>query len=224
MATLVCAIDDRALATRIASVMDGQVGIDTVVIGTDPWVISKFAASRRIDCFCLSPMSPAELLRIRRALLASPAQSTPVRTALLVEHCDAALVYHALGYGIDDVVDLSLPDAQLRTGLTIFASGVDRACESFVVSAVSVPHPVMHGLIDYADGADRQIVTLISIGYTDREIAEILHYSHQVIRNRVSQIMLRSGIRNRTQLSARHTFESIEGGSRGQPFFTAWTP
>ena len=224
MATLACVIGDGAFAARISSVMAEQRDVDTIVVGTDPWVISKLAASRPIDGLCFPPMPPADLLRIRRTILSSITPTAQVRTALLVERSDAALVYHALGYGIDDVVDVSLPDAQLRIDLTTFVMGVGRACEPFVASAVPVPHPVMQGLIDYVDSTDRQIVTLISIGYTDREIAEILHYSHQVIRNRVSQIMLRSGIRNRTQLSARHTFESIEGGSRGQPFFTAWTP
>ena len=224
MVTLACVISDADLAERIASVMKSESDAHTLVVGTDSTTVSRLAASRRIDALCFLPMSPAELLRVRQIFVKSHAEETPVRTALLVQHSDAALVYHALGYGIDDVVTLSESDEGLRADLTTFATGSARVCEPLIAAAVPVPHPIIQGVIDYADAVDRQIVTLVSIGYADREIAEILHYSNQVIRNRVSHIMLRSGIRNRTQLSARHTFEAIESGFRGRPFFTAWTP
>jgi DNA-binding NarL/FixJ family response regulator len=43
---------------------------------------------------------------------------------------------------------------------------------------------------------------MIVAGYTDREIADVLHFSHQAVRNRISRLLMRSGIRNRTQLAS----------------------
>ena len=223
MVTLALVVDDGLLSERMQSVLDRHPAVAALFSGTNSQDISQLVASHAIDAVCFVPMSPAELLRIRRVIVGSLPHGSIVRTALLADRCDATLVYHALGYGIDDVVDLSTDEDRLRAQLTTFATGDSRACESFIVAPVPVPHSVIHGLINYADQVDRQIVSLISVGYTDREISEILHYSHQLIRNRVSAVMLRSGIRNRTQLSARHTFESIEGGALGQPYFNAST-
>ena len=48
-------------------------------------------------------------------------------------------------------------------------------------------------------------------------VSNFEHFSHQVIRNRISHVLIRSNLRNRTQLDARYTFESIERGAIDQP-------
>lgn len=48
---------------------------------------------------------------------------------------------------------------------------------------------------------DRHILDLICIGLPDREIAAAVHASHQTVRNRVSSMLRRSNISNRTQLA-----------------------
>lgn len=52
-----------------------------------------------------------------------------------------------------------------------------------------------------ADEADREIVRLVAAGLTDREIADIVNYSHQTVRNRISRILGETGARNRTHLA-----------------------
>ena len=49
---------------------------------------------------------------------------------------------------------------------------------------------------------------MITAGYSDKEIAEVMHYSHQTIRNRVSHLLLQSGARNRTQLAVKYATAS----------------
>lgn len=223
VATLAILINDRVLTDRIAGVMASVDEVRTIVVGTDLRAVSRLAASGRIDAYCFLPMAASAILGIRRTLLRSTMQTSPMRRALVVDKADAVVVYHALACGIDDVIDLSGDDGRFRAAFTTFATRTGLACDSMVAPTVPIPEPVVIGRIDYADDTDRKIVVLISVGYTDREIGDILHYSHQVIRNRISQLLLRSGLRNRTQLASRHTFETIEGGSRGEPFFTAWT-
>jgi FixJ family two-component response regulator len=71
--------------------------------------------------------------------------------------------------------------------------------------------------IDYADEVDHRIVPMIVAGYTDREIADVLHFSHQAVRNRISRILMRSGIRNRTQLASTFLLGRLEVFLHGQP-------
>jgi DNA-binding NarL/FixJ family response regulator len=49
---------------------------------------------------------------------------------------------------------------------------------------------------------DEQIVSLVAEGYTNPEIADVLHYASQTIRNRVSSILTECGCRNRTELAS----------------------
>lgn len=55
--------------------------------------------------------------------------------------------------------------------------------------------------IIFRDEIDLQIVELVTIGRTDNEIANILCFAEHTIRNRLSRLMSRSSIANRTQLA-----------------------
>ena len=48
---------------------------------------------------------------------------------------------------------------------------------------------------------DAKIARLVAYGLSDQEIAEILNYRHQTIRNRVSKMLGDFGLKNRTELS-----------------------
>lgn len=56
-------------------------------------------------------------------------------------------------------------------------------------------------MIPYRDSIDEDIVRLISYGFSNAEIAESIRFSVQTVRNRISQLLVASGARNRTQLS-----------------------
>jgi hypothetical protein len=56
-------------------------------------------------------------------------------------------------------------------------------------------------MIPYRDSIDEDIVRLISYGFSNGEIAESVLLSVQTVRNRISQLLVLSGARNRTQLS-----------------------
>lgn len=200
------------VAQRVVKVLHGRDDVEVVVIGTHPRVINSLVSMRTIDCFCFEPLAPDKLLRLRRSIVDSVPATSRVRSAVLVDHADSAFVYHVLGYGVDDVVEMSTDDDAMRRSLLKFVGGAELSCASLLVSSVDLPHAVVRGSIEFADLTDLEIVRLVSVGYTDREICEILHFSHQVIRNRISHILLRSGLRNRTQLGARYTFEAIERG------------
>lgn len=54
--------------------------------------------------------------------------------------------------------------------------------------------------ISGGDSENLQILSLLAIGRGDQEIGRAVFLSHQTVRNRVSQMLDRSGMRNRTEL------------------------
>lgn len=214
MAVLALAIGDKSVATRLAVAVEADRDIEVVFVGTDPWVIGRLFGSREVAGVCVAPSAPDKFLRLRRVVSEFAVQGSLVRMALVVAQADAAFVYHVLGYGVDDVITLSQADGELGTSLRAFANGMNLACRELLVPTVDVPVPILHCAIDDPHELDLKIARLVSVGYTDREIAEILHFSHQAVRNRISQILLRSGLKNRTQLATRYTVESITRGLR----------
>lgn len=59
----------------------------------------------------------------------------------------------------------------------------------------------IHRIIATRDITDDNIVRLISLGRTNKEIALELFLAHQTVRNRVSRILHVTGMLNRTQLA-----------------------
>jgi DNA-binding CsgD family transcriptional regulator len=60
-------------------------------------------------------------------------------------------------------------------------------------------HPGLEEITD-GDPLNLQILSLLAIGRGDKEIAVSVFLSHQTVRNRVSAMIQRSGMRNRTEL------------------------
>ena len=54
------------------------------------------------------------------------------------------------------------------------------------------------------------IVTLVAEGYSNEEIANKFHYSHQTIRNRLSDLLKNTGLSNRTELAVAWRRHEIE--------------
>lgn len=217
MKTLALATDDEKIAERIDEVVGGLAECRLIVSGRDPQAISALLDEAPIDALCMQPGTFDEWLVVR-ALMAKYGLSRQVaRFALFATKTDSAFVYRVLAYGVDDVVDLSNADDVLGVQLETLAHGRTRACDRFIIDDVEVPPVMAKQAIFYSDDVDRKIVPMLAIGYTDREIARVVNYSHQTIRNRVSRILLMSGLRNRTHLAARYTLDQLEdrgGGMR----------
>jgi DNA-binding NarL/FixJ family response regulator len=109
--------------------------------------------------------------------------------------------------GYLDCLDLSLPTSDLVDQLCRF---VDRATlpndrtESPLWGTIPLP-PTVDGHHDTPrDEIDHEILCLLSVGMQDIDIAHIVHISPQTVKNRISAMLERSGLRNRTQLAWLH--------------------
>lgn len=131
------------------------------------------------------------------------------KLVLLADNVNSAYVHRVLSYGFDDVVDCRNSNDSLNESLRAAIDVNDRACSSHLSANVDIPYSFRARPIIYSDSVDFQIAGLIAAGYADREIAEVVHYSYQVVRNRISAMLFRSGLRNRTQLAFRYMVEKL---------------
>jgi len=97
--------------------------------------------------------------------------------------------------GVIDLTDFRNTFAADAVELLSAEKGQGHAHVSFPLTSY-VPH-----MIPYRDSIDEDIVRLISFGFSNGEIAESISLSVQTVRNRISQLLVLSGARNRTQLS-----------------------
>lgn len=107
--------------------------------------------------------------------------------------------------GMFDVVDLSAPLDERIGALRRIHSGVSSLATDELWRRVPRP-PKFADITDAPqDAIDLSILELVCIGYRDHDIAEALHYSVQAVKNRIGNMLKRSGVSNRTQLAWQFT-------------------
>jgi len=99
------------------------------------------------------------------------------RVLLVAERTPRALALARL-HGFDDVVD---------------AKDLDAPLDEFVERLEKVVNAV-----------DERIVDFVAQGLADKQIAKVMGLSVQTIRNRVSRMLIDSGLRNRTELAVQY--------------------
>jgi DNA-binding CsgD family transcriptional regulator len=110
-----------------------------------------------------------------------------------------ALQRHPESLGFDGYVDFKWPTRQIVRELARIRS--DRAgLEGTNVHRIR-PLSQEREVEVELDSVERRIVAYITMGLTDREIAEKIHFSSQTVRNRVSRLLVRFHVCNRTQLA-----------------------
>lgn len=98
--------------------------------------------------------------------------------------------------GFFGCIDLKLPAHDLVQGIRTLrekSMGV-REASAISMTMVDSGSPCQ-------DDIDRRMVAYITLGLSDREIAAKVHLSSQTVRNRVSRMLERAHVENRTQLA-----------------------
>jgi DNA-binding NarL/FixJ family response regulator len=103
--------------------------------------------------------------------------------------------------GFTDYIDLGVPADVLAAKLCEIHRGRARYTDNR--QWASVPLPSMANDLSHTphDDFDRQILGLVCVGMQDADIACVVHLSTQTVKNRISAMLDRSGLRNRTQLA-----------------------
>lgn len=130
-----------------------------------------------------------------------PRRGYSLRKIVLAPAVPNSLVIQAAQAGVDDVIDMSTPADRLLDLLKLSIGGQHDIQAHPIWRSIKAPRDIHEIASPYRDTIDREIVSMISAGLTDDEIAKGVYLSCQTVRNRISRMLERSGARNRTQLA-----------------------
>ncbi|MBW6438174.1 response regulator transcription factor [Actinoplanes hulinensis] len=192
--------DDQALIREgIASLLGIEPGIEVVGTAADGRAAVELALATVPDVVLMDVRMPvldglraAELLRERL-----PA----CRVLMLTTFDDEEYVIRALRAGTGGYLLKDLPPRDLARAVRLARSGVDQHDSAVVrrlVAALDRGEPIATPRADLTD-REHAVLRLIAGGATNREIAVRLFVSEGTVKNHVSHILARLGLRDRTQ-------------------------
>lgn len=131
---------------------------------------------------------------------------THTATLVLTTFDDEAVALRAIeagarGYLLKDVTLERLLSAvrTLADGGTVLAPGVSEEARRRVAAAASRPEPEGVTVDQTMTAREREILRLLAGGYSNREIASALHVAEGTVKNHVSSILAKMGVRDRTR-------------------------
>jgi DNA-binding NarL/FixJ family response regulator len=119
---------------------------------------------------------------------------------LVDEENDAALV-NSYELGASAVVSKKRPVRDLHQAVLDVASNVNTINPVAVRNAKRRLEELGHMALSRIDATDRKMLELLTRGYTDRQIASEVYLSLQTVRNRMSRLLQKFHLDNRTQLA-----------------------
>ena len=120
---------------------------------------------------------------------------TGVRFALGTTHQNNEILRMAADLGFDGVVDMHQDRVAIHQQLRnlMLMSG-----EWSILPTTPSPEQMFFAS---RDAVDRQIVERVTLGMTDKQIADDINLAPQTVRNRLSKMMTDAGLNNRTHLA-----------------------
>ncbi|MFC0109708.1 response regulator [Kibdelosporangium aridum] len=195
----VLVVDDQRLVREgIASLLDIQEGISVIGMAAD----GKQAIDQVI---ALSP--DVVLMDVRMpemdgvdAVAVLRRRAPECKVVMLTTFDDEEYVVQALRAGAAGYLLKDLPAAKLAEAVRLTHAGVtqlDDAAAQHVAAALS-SHPAP-SRVDTLTERETDVLKLIASGSTNREIAARLFLSEGTVKNHISRILGRLGLRDRTQ-------------------------
>lgn len=124
-----------------------------------------------------------------------------VRPAVASSAITDVLKIEATYQGMFDVVNMRDTPDQLRLHFLDIHAGNSRLERDPLWERIAKPVRSPEIASAPLDSVDQAILELVRIGLRDHEIAIALHYSEQSVKNRLSAMLRRAGLGNRTQLA-----------------------
>ena len=191
--------DDQALIREgIASLLAIEPGIVVVGTAADGRAAIELAAQTRPDVVLMDVRMPvldglraAELLRERLP---------ECRVLMLTTFDDEEYVVRALRAGTGGYLLKDLPARELAQAVRLARAGVDQHDTAAIRRLVTALDraPVLDPRLELTE-REHDVLRLIARGATNREIAAQLFVSEGTVKNHVSHILGRLGLRDRTQ-------------------------
>ncbi|MER5266417.1 response regulator transcription factor [Actinosynnema sp. NPDC002837] len=186
--------DQRLIRESIAALLDLQPGIAVVGTAGDGEAAVESVVAVDPDVVLMDVRMPVmdgidALAELRR-------RGARARVVMLTTFDDEAYVVRALKAGASGYLLKDRPAVELAAAVRLAHSGVvqfDPAAAARLASALGTERP--DGLTE----REVDVLRLVAGGRTNREIAGRLHLSEGTVKNHVSRILGRLGLRDRTQ-------------------------
>lgn len=199
----VCLVDDQTLVRQgIRSLLELAEGIETVGEAADGEEALEVVAAAEPDVLLLDLRMPrldgiATLLRLAERGALPP-------TLILTTFDDDAEVLAALRAGARGYLLKDVTLEQLVAAIRTLAQGgtlVQPAVTDRLLRRIA-EHPLAFARLPQPDpltGRELEVLRLLAGGYANREIAGALHLTEGTVKNHVSSVLWKLGVRDRTR-------------------------
>ncbi|TCO65789.1 response regulator [Actinocrispum wychmicini] len=192
MTVRVLVVDDQELVRDgIASLLDIQDGIEVVAVASNGKEAIEQANVHSPDVVLLDVRMP-EMDGVEAAQhLASTCKVVMLTTFDDEQYVVQALRAGAVGYLLKD-----LPTQELAEAVRLAHAGIAQLHPAIVKGLAGVRRPVVD---DVLTARETEVLRVLATGATNKEIAQQLYLSEGTVKNHVSRILNRLGLRDRTQ-------------------------
>lgn len=204
---VVIADDDAVVASSLEIVLGAQPDIEVVGRAADGAEAARLADELSPDVVLLDIQMPGtDGLAAAERILAVPA---PPRVVFLTTFSDDEYIVRALSLGAagylikQDVGGVAPALRAVMAGRSVLEGEVLERAVSLGAPAggKGAPEPDLVAMFPQLTEREREVVRLVAEGLDNREVAAAAYMGEGTVRNHISQILAKLGLRNRTQIA-----------------------
>jgi DNA-binding NarL/FixJ family response regulator len=148
----------------------------------------------------LSVLAP-EVLDLGLVVEKSRGFTPLVKKVVVATSPSTPLVIKAHQYGVNDVIPFDTDTASLVQRFQMTIEGRSEIENHPVIKSLKCKNGQFNKTVLHANGEDIIILQLLSLGMTDREISIVTEIPLQLVRNRITELIIMNDLVNRTQLA-----------------------
>ena len=202
---VVIADDDAVVVESLQIVLDAQPDIEVAGCGTDGADAVRLAADAAPDIVLLDIQMPGmDGLAAAEKILAS---LEPPRVVFLTTFSDDEYIVRALALGAagylikQDVAGVAPALRAVMAGRSVLEGEVLERAVALGAGAPVAEKPDLTTVFPQLTDREREVVALIADGLDNREVAAAAYMGEGTVRNHISSILAKLGLRNRTQIA-----------------------
>ncbi|HJF44950.1 response regulator [Thermophilibacter provencensis] len=202
---VVIADDDAVVVESLRIVLNAQPDIEVAGCGTDGADAVRLAADSAPDIVLLDIQMPGmDGLSAAERILAAP---VPPRVVFLTTFSDDEYIVRALALGAagylikQDVAGVAPALRAVMAGRSVLEGEVLERAVALGAGEPVAEKPDLATLFPQLTDREREVVALIAEGLDNREVAAAAYMGEGTVRNHISSILAKLGLRNRTQIA-----------------------
>lgn len=202
---VVIADDDAVVVESLRIVLDAQPDIEVAGCGTDGAEAVRLAEQAAPDVVLLDIQMPGvDGLAAAEKILAVP---KPPRVVFLTTFSDDEYIVRALALGAagylikQDVAGVAPALRAVMAGRSVLEGEVLERAVALGAGGARAEEPDLVAVFPQLTDREREVVALIAEGLDNREVAAAAYMGEGTVRNHISSILAKLGLRNRTQIA-----------------------